>query len=312
MIDQAAVSLQQPLRLAEKLRVLLACTLSGWLFVTVGGMTIQPWDPGAALSLAAHHRVLSGVISGALLSGVVAVMAAVVGPSRLPGFSCLAVAVGWASLNWKGGTLEYLLLYESGAEGDGRRALFGILAAETVYWCALAGAALLIERVVRRWLWRSSEVGPAGGSAALLEPGSVGGLRPRILTATATAAVGAVVVWQFVTPSSVAEIHKGQVYFSILAGFYLGALVGLYFSYRVSPLLFIFSVGLVGVLSFGWAALHPFLEPAEEAYRGLMSAPPFALSRPLPVEYVSLGIIGAVLASWSARSVYEPASDGAK
>lgn len=298
--------------LTEKLRVLVACALSGWLFVTVGGMTVQPSDPSAALSLAAHHRVLSGVMSGALLSGVVALMAAVLGPARLPGFSCLAVAVGWASLNWKGGTLEYLLLYECGSGGEGRRALFGLLAAETVYWCVLAGAALLIEGVVRRWLGRAGEMGPGGARVALGESGSVGGVRSRILTATATAAVGALVVWQFVSPSSVAEIHKGQVYFSILAGFYLGALVGLYFSYRVSPALFVFSVGLVGVLSYGWAALHPVLEPAKEAYRGLLSTPPFALSRPLPVEYVSLGIIGAILASWSARSVYEPASDGAK
>ena len=73
------------------------------------------------------------------------------------------------------------------------------------------------------------------------------------------------------------------------------------------------SVMLAGVLwlGHGWAALHPVLEPAMEAYRGLLSAPPFALSRPLPVEYVSLGTIGAILGSWSARRVYVPADDGA-
>ena len=311
MTESPSISVHEPLRLIEKLRFVVACALSAWLFVTVGGMVVQPSDPQAALSLVGNSAVLSRAVSAALLSAVVALLAAVVGPSRLPGFSCVAMAVGWEALNWNGATMEYLLLFAGGAEASSRASLFGRLTVETLYWCVLAAGALMLERVVRRWLGQIPSE-PDVAAESKRGASTAAGWRSRLLTISVSAAIGAFVVSQFVARSAVAETHKGQVYFSLLAGFYLGALVGLYFSLRVSPILFVISVGLVASLSYLWAATHPMADVAQAAYRGLLSAPPTALSRPLPVEYVGLGMIGAIAGSWSARNVYVPAGEGSR
>ncbi len=169
----------------------------------------------------------------------------------------------------------------------------------------------MLERVVRRWLGQIPSE-PDVAAESNRGASTAAGWRSRLLTISVSAAIGAFVVSQFVARSAVAETHKGQVYFSLLAGFYLGALVGLYFSLRVSPILFVISVGLVASLSYLWAATHPMADVAQAAYRGLLSAPPTALSRPLPVEYVGLGMIGAIAGSWSARNVYVPAREGSR
>jgi len=301
-VQPVATSLR-PLKFSEKLRAAAACAVSIWLFYTVGGMVIQPGDPLAAMSLVAHQHPLGAAISAALLTGVVSMLAAVIGPARLQGFACLAVGVGWVVLNWRSGTMEYMLLYEGGTEAATRSAMFGRLAVEALFWGALAVESLWIEAAIRGWMGARKE-GDTGG-----EEGTGRGRR-GVLAGMITVVVAAVFISQVAARSPVADVYKGQIYFAVGVGFFLGALVGLYFCCRVPLLYFLAGVCLTALLSYGWAMIDPLPELKLEAYRGLLDVVPTVLARPLPIEYVGLGMIGVVMASWSARRVYIPTAPG--
>ena len=308
MDSRPVATWSEPLKLSDKLRAVAACALSIWLFHVVGGMVLRPGDPLAAMSLVCHGNPLGAAISAGLLTGVVAMLAAVIGPARLEGFACLAVGVGWAVLSWPSGTMEYMLLYEGGAEASTRSTMFGRLAVETLFWGALALEALFIEAAVRRWLGARHGAEVQAGERKLPSPDGPGGLRRGSLAAVLAALVGAVFISQVAARSPVDHIYKGQIYFAVGVGFFLGALVGLYFSYRVSPLYLVAGVCLTALLAYLWAMIDPLPELKAEAYRGLLGVPPTALARPLPLEYVGPGMIGALLGSWSARKVYLPSS----
>lgn len=281
--------------------------MSIWLWCAVGDMAVRPGDPLAALSLAAHESAYRAALSAALLTIVVAMLAAAVGPARLPGFAGVAVWLGWATLNWRCGNMEYLLVYEGGTEAATRSALFGRLAMETLFWCLLAAGALWIEGAVRGWLGKGNAGGSQAGDQRASAAAGVAQIRRGLLAALIAAVVATVFISQVAGRSAVDEIRTGQVYFAVGGGFLLGALVGLYFSFRVSPMYFVLGVCLTAVLSYLWATLRPVPDLSAEAYRDLMDVPPTALVRPLPVEYVALGLIGATVGTWSAHKVYVPA-----
>jgi hypothetical protein len=309
MAGRSAAISAEPLTFSDKLRALAALAVSIWLWCAVGDMAVRPDDPLAAFSLAAHESAFRAALSAALLTIVVSMLASVVGPARLPGFAGVAVCLGWATLNWRCGTMEHLLVYEGGPEAAARSALFGRLAMETVFWCVLAAGALWIEAAARGWLGK----GKGGGAEASRgrTPGDeVGtGIRRGLLASVIAAVLATLFVSQVAGRSAVDEIHKGQIYFAVGGGFFLGALVGLYFSFRVSPAYFVLGVGVAAAFSYLWGTIRPMPDLSLEAYRGLLDVPPTPLIRPLPVEYVALGVIGATVGTWSSHKVYVPASE---
>ena len=309
MVGRSAAISLEPLTLFEKLRALAAFAASIWLWCAVGDMMVRPNDPLAALSLVANQSAYTAALSAALLTIVVAMLAAAVGPARLPGFASVTVCLGWAALNWRCGTMEYLLVYVGGAEAATRSALFGRLAIETLFWCVLAAGSLWIEAAVRAWLGRGKADGSEKHDGSASRVGGKVEIRRGLLAAVIAAVVATVFVSQVAGRSAVDEIHKGQIYFAAGAGFLLGALIGLYFSFRVSPAYFVLGIFVTAALSYLWAMLRPIADLSMEAYRGLPDVPPTALVRPLPVEYVALGMIGATVGIWSAHKVYVPRSE---
>jgi hypothetical protein len=305
MIGQPAVVDMEPLRFSEKLRVLIACGVSIWLFHAVGGMVLQPGDPLASLSLLAHQHPFQAAVSAALLSGVVSVSAALIGPVRLTGFSCVAVAVGWAILAWSSGTMEYMLVYQGGEAASTRSAMFGKLAVETLFWAALAVEALFLEAWVKGWV-HARQAPKAEGQPrqkACTESGP-GRVRRGVIGAGLASFIAMVFISQVAARSPVAEISRGQVYFAVGVGFFLGVLVGFYFSYGAPAVYLVGGVCLAALLSYLWAVIDPQLSSSSGAYRNLLCVPPSVLVRPLPVEYVALGVIGSLTGSWSAGKVY--------
>jgi len=232
----------------DKLRIGCASAISIAAFATVGWMIMAPPDPEAAVSLLTHDRPLMMIVQVTGLALGLAAVASAIGPLRVPGVAVFAVAIGLAAAVTRGGKMDMLLADFGGPDPADRGRLCMILALEVLVWFFPVLVAFFVESLVRAWLGdrsddaartgrRTSPARPHGGSqAARGWLGWIGGdeaaarqeLASGLMAGGICAVAGFVLVRLTATGSPVAAIEKGQVYFSIALGFYVGGLLAQY------------------------------------------------------------------------------------
>ncbi len=285
---------------------------------------MKPQDPQGPISLLPYDRPLAMIVQVAGLSAGVAAVAAVVGPARLSSFGVFAVAFGLAVANTRGAKMDYLLANLGGSALEGRGRLCATLALAVLIWFLPIVAAFLVERLVRGWLGdrpdaadgggREQSSPRSGGKAARTPAGRApGGTQVSAhqelasgLTATGICAVTAfVVIGLTATGSPVAAIEKGQVYFSLAAGFFLGGLLAHHLCTTQLTFWYYLSVPPVAVVGYLLAWLFPrvsgFSQAALKYYDALAHIPPNAFARALPIEYVAVGTAAALAGCWSSQ-----------
>ncbi len=299
MDGATAPSAHRPLSLLDKSRLGAACAAAAGLFLALGPMVLRGGDGDAALSLLTVRQPAAAFGYSGVLVAVSAVVAAVLAPARLAGVSCFVAAFGLACLNWSGGSIEHLLRYGGGAEPSSRSSLYLRLAMESQCWTVLMVLALFVGRAVNRWI---ETAGVRSVPPAVRGPVATPGR--SLLAAAICAAVAALVVSQFAARSAVSPTEKGQVYFALLTAFYVGTLAATYVFYGVRPIYFVGAVAAVSLLAYLWAWWRPFPNFSGTRYEGMRDVAASALARPLPVEYIALGVIGVLLGCWSAGKIY--------
>ncbi|HSW44363.1 MAG TPA: hypothetical protein VLM89_02205 [Phycisphaerae bacterium] len=299
-----------PVGFFDKLRVLAAAGVAVVLIGHVGWMAVLPADPDLAITFTTSGRSLLAMWPTLLVLTMVsaAVGSAIAGP-RLPEAGLLAAGVGLVGLAIRGGSMQTLLIYIADSTTADRRYLMVLMVVDTVLWAALLGVAWLVVLAVGRWLWNSQTEQPVA-SAGKPAPGKSKSLTDLLgggsLALAVVAIVALLVIWMTVARTPVANIARGQVIASVFFGLYLGAMAARYFTgveqvryYLAAPPVVAVAGYLLGYLqaNMGWA------KGAWAAYAALATTPPHALARPLPIEYIAVGLVGVIVGYWSGRKI---------
>lgn len=302
MSDSASA---RPLRFVEKARFTAACAIAVALFLSVGWTVVRPIDPYAAVTLLLQDRpwpALVGVV--AALSVVASVVATVVAGVPLPHAGVAATAVGLAVMATRGGTMTKLLMYHGTTPAE-RRSLALLLAIEVALWTAAIWAAWLAESAALRWL------GAAAAPDAPAEPRASTGSRvvdalvrwrDGLLGGAVCVAVAWIVITLAISRTPASAIERGQVYFAVSLGFFAGALAGHQLWRRGAAGWYALGVAVLAVIGYGLGYVRP--TPALPLYAGLATTPPNALFRALPVEYLSMGVVGSLAGYWFSRRLH--------
>lgn len=300
----------RPLLFSERLRALAALALTAGTFCTVGWMAMQrPDDPLGAVSLAGHGRWAAALLAGLALAVVIAPIAEIVAGGRLEHFGLFAAGFGLAAVSVRGGTMKDLLLARALSGASERGDLYTTLVAEVLAWSVVIGLAAASSRAVLRWL-RSEGGGGAGRGEAASRP-RVDGVHRRkpgetpeatwfrdgVPALVISVAVALVLIGITAASSAVGPIQTGQVFFSVGLAFFGAAWVTTQTFPRASFGWVAAAIPAAAVVGYVWAALHSM--PA--GYSGVASVPSHAFARALPIEFVAVGIQGAVIGWWMSR-----------
>lgn len=295
------------LTFGDKVRLTAVCALAMALFASVGWTIARPADPFAAVSLLLESRAWPAVLASAVALGAVAAAVAtvVVGPV-MPEAGSLAAALGLATMSTRGGTMTEVLMYHGTSAGD-RRLLAPILITETFLWLTVVGAAWLVSGIVRGWLNGQSAVAPAAGSSrrwARMREALVH-LRDGVLGMVVSAVLACVFISATISRSPESEIQRGQVFFAVGAGFLVAGAIVKQIWPRGAACWYGLGVPLAAALGYGWAILSPLASGVSDYYARLATTPPNDLFRPLPIEYVGVGVAGAILGHWLGQRMHE-------
>jgi len=311
-MEQAITVRAKPVGFFEKLRVLGAAGVAVVLVGYVGWMVAEPTDPQMAVTFTESGRSVWAVWPSLLVLTVVAaaVGSAIAGP-RLPEAGMFAAAVGLAGLALHGGSMQGLLDYVAGADAAGRRRLMFTMGIDSVLWAALLAVSWVVAAAVGRWLW-GNHAGSGPGKPEPLKKSfknssslvDLLGGGPLALAVTSTVAM--FVIWIAAARTPMANVARGQAIASVFFGLYLGALAGRYFTgidharhYMLAPLV----VALVGFLLGYLQANMDWARGGLAAYAQLATTPLHALARPLPIEYIGVGLAGAIAGFWSGEKI---------
>jgi hypothetical protein len=189
-----------------------------------------------------------------------------------------AVAL-WAML---GGGMDDWLRNRNPAPGSPSGAAYWALLPELLAWAALfAAVAATLTRL-----------GATPGPVAKPESRKENAWLALLLTC----AVGAGVTMLLMGPR-LAWTLRGQVYFAVGVGFWGGAVVAFRTTRCANALAYWPAPFIVAALGLAWAALRPGLGGE---YASINVIPAWGLARPLPAEFASVGVLGALLGLRSA------------
>ena len=298
-----------PLGFFERLRAGAACAVAWLLLGTVGWQMAKPLDPQMAVTLTASGRAILAT-GPALL--VLAVVAAAIGTAiigrRLPEAGALCAAVGLAGMSLRGGSMQVMLAYyaDQSTQLDQitqhRRGLMIAMLADALLWAAILVTAWMSMLIVRRWLWPelvAAETPPSDPKSAI--PSAFVRGWPALAV---TAVVATIVIWLTIARTPVASIARGQIIASVGGGLFLGAMAARYFTGNNDSVWYALAVPVVAVIGYvlghfsadmSWAE-GPFLP-----FASLATTPPHLLARPLPIEYIAVGLIGALTGFWTGQ-----------
>ena len=315
-MEQAINVRTNPVGFFDKLRVVVAAGVAVVLVGYVGWMAAEPTDPQMAVTFTEGGRSIWATWPSLLVLTVVAaaVGSAIAGP-RLPEAGMFAAAIGLAGLALHGGSMQMLLEYVADSDTVNRRHLMVSMGVDTVLWAALLAVSWVVVAAVGRWLWGTrADGGPEKPQPPKKSSKNSSSLVDRLgggpLALAVTSIVAMFVIWMTVARTPVANIARGQVIASVFFGLYLGAMAGRYFTgidharyYMLAPLVAALVGFLLGYLqaNMGWAG------GALAAYAQLATTPLHALARPLPIEYVGVGLAGAIAGFWSAEKIEQVA-----
>lgn len=301
------------LRLGQRLLAWCAWGLAIGLFATVGWMVVQPYDPLGAVSIFTAQRPWLMLIEVLAISALVSALATALTGRHLPDAGVFAVALGLAVANLRGATSGQLLISVAGADAAARDGLAWKLAAEGCVWFLVIGAAMVAGGIVMRWIVSegSDEATVSLDETAFAEASTVLPLLdpaevpvPRHvwvtgLTVTGFTVAGSALIFRLLaTGSPWRSVQHGQTYFALFAAFYISGLIAYRYWRTQSALWGCLAPPLLCLVGYVLSALSS--APAGP-YSQLASVPPSSFFRALPIEYVSVGTLGAMSAFWSAR-----------
>lgn len=330
--ESKTTSAHPPLSFFDKLRVFVACVIAVLLLRSVGWYVVQPVDPEMAPSLI---MIKGGLVSAWLAVAGLAVVSAAVGTvlvgRRLPEAGLFAAAVGLVAMGLRGGSMQMFLGYFPADDAQARSELLYLMTLDSLLWAGILVLSWVAVYLSWRWLWGERESSVAESSSGETETQAaverksspVNGLeetKPTTFWAgwpamVATAVVAAFLVWMTVSRTPVSPVLRGQVIFAVAAGFFVGALVARYFTgiddarwYALAPL----GVALIGYLLGYLNADMAWAEASTQYtyYADLATTPAHDLIRPLPIEYLAVGVAGALAGFWSSETVEHAVEEG--
>lgn len=297
-----------PLGLIEKSRVLLASVIGIILLCTVGWVVSEPADPQMGITLATRWGRVVGVWPALMvLTAVAGVIGTVLAPRRLAEGGMFAASVGLAGLALKGGSMQDVLGYMlPAAEAGARRGLMALMALDTLLWTALLAVTWIAVALTRRWLWNDEELYnplPAGRrQAAVSTEKPKAGWAALVITGL----VAVFFIWLTITRTPVSPVARGQVIASVAAGFYLGAMAARHFTRQDAAHWYLLGVPAAALLGYLVAYLSSNMDWAGTQwapYVDLKTTPPHELARPLPIEYLSVGVAATLAGFWSSERI---------
>jgi len=314
-----------PLGYIDKGRVLLACVVAIVLLRSVGWMVAQPADPDLAISFTnGDGTPLRAWPALAVLTVVAAALGGAITGRRLPEAGVFAAGVGLAALAIRGGSMEAMLCYETTADVATRRALMGAMALDCLLWTVLMGITWVANTLVWRWLWPEPAVAEADDDGAG-QAGTGGNQAKKNVDAVKSAnfwagwpalaitgVIGALVIWMTIARTPVATIARGQVIASVTAALYLGAMGARYFTGINDARWYVLAapaVALIGyLLGYVSADMSWAVSGGYKFYAELATTPAHAMARPLPIEYLAIGVAAALMGFWSGEKIEHAAA----
>lgn len=301
----------------DKLRVLAAAGVAVVLIGYVGWTASRPPDPQVAITFTTSGLSLWTMWPTLLVLTIVAaaVGSAIAGP-RLPEAGLLAAAVGLVGLDLHGGSMHTLLIYVADNSVTDRRHLMFLMIVDTILWAALLAVSWLVVNWVWQWVWGNQAAVPAEPSDTRTvqrkAPTLVDRLGGGSLALIITSIVAMLIIWMTVARTPVANIARGQVIASVFFALYLGAMAARYFTgvnharyYMAAPL----AIAIIGYLLGYIQANMSWARGPLTAYAQLATTPPHALARPLPIEYIAVGLAGAIIGYWSGEKIEHAAQE---
>lgn len=319
----------------DKLRVLLACGVAIVLMRSVGWRVAAPLDPDMAVTLTQAEGGVWAVWPALLiLTAVTATIGTVIAGQRLPEAGIFAAGFGLTALALRGGYMQDLLAYHGASEASQRRALMAMLAWDCVLWAAILAVSWLAVMLARAWLWGPSEVAPGPDGEISTDAASPGkksapspsprpssksterpGRKQQAGSSTPrggwpalpiTIVIGALVIWLTIARTPVAQIARGQVIASVAAGLLLGAMAARYFTGIADPRWYVLAVPAIGLIGYLLGFINAGMGWAQKEYQPyalLAVTPTHDLARPLPIEYVAVGVSAALVGFWSGQRI---------
>lgn len=311
-------ALQTPhVRFVDKLRIVAACAVAVWLMRAVGWYVIAPADPDMGLTFVLNDQPLVSAWIGILLLSLVAsVLGTAISGKRLPEAGMLVGCVGLAALVARGGTMQDVLGYQAGTEEATRQKLMLRMCVDTGLWAAIFVANWLAVTAAYRWLWKApfhfqlsagASTAPSGDAKSKTGANHA---RTGWLATGATVIAGLFLMNAALGRTAVSPVLRGQTIGALVLGFMLIVMAVRYFVavhdsrwYVAAPLLVALAAYVLGYFNADMGRLDVSFRP----FRDLATTPPHMLARALPVEYLALGVIGAILGFWSGEKIEEVA-----
>jgi hypothetical protein len=282
-------------------------------------MAVAPDDPQGAVSLVTRADSTLVVLQAALLAAVTSAIATVMIGAKLPDVGVFAAALGFAFLSLQGDTAAYLLMTKTNGPGA-ERVLAGKLMLETGVWFALLLVAMIVAGAVSRWcggaLLRAAGFADHAGTSTDLDdlaisecPGLgrlVAGAAGKTETdyarwhgprTTAVMVVAGIVLYSLlVSGSSPYTIRHGQTCFAVFTAFYLGGWIARRWYATRTSFWGLLAVPITLMLGYAWTMVAG---PAGGRYAHLANIPGTDFLRALPITFVSVGAVAALMAHWS-------------
>ncbi|MCZ6816963.1 MAG: hypothetical protein O7F76_09765 [Planctomycetota bacterium] len=290
--------------LIRRIRIIAGLSVSALLFWYFGWWVVGPRDPNGPVTLL---TIDNGVIAMAEMLGLAVAASglcvAIAGP-RCGHLGPLAIAVGLAVVGLRGGQLDTLIV-DRISSGVAQEDIFPTtdLIAETLLWLAVIAVGLVVGRWVESWFGAQSAQaqrsrGPVD-SASEIRQG---------LGATIVIALLAYNVVRYIGGQENEGVLKGQVYFALGAGFLASTVLAQWIFRATSRIWCLVAIVLVTMACYSINGPEESRELAaaarEMVYVNLKPA-----ARPLPIEFASMGAVGALL-GFSFGYRFQPDPDG--
>ncbi len=306
MTAHASAGVEHPTGLVDKARLLAAAAVAIALLRSIGWMVAAPADPQMAITFTLNGTQLVTVLPPLLVLVVVAAsVGAVIAGPRWPEGGAFAASLGLAALALKAGSMHVVLAYYAGIEAGTRRLLMIAMGLDTACWTLILAAAWIAGWTTWRWLWPEAARDrlPAFSRKADKEAVSHDGY-PGWLALIVTTVVALFIIWMTIARTPVAMVARGQAIASVAGGLYLGALAARHFTGVNAPEWYALAAPIVGGVGYLMGYLQANMSWATGPwadYASLATTAPHALARPLPVEYLAVGVAAALVGFWGGR-----------
>ncbi|HOA75722.1 MAG TPA: hypothetical protein PL151_03845 [Phycisphaerae bacterium] len=320
-----------PLGLVEKTRIGAAVAAAALLLYTMGWMVARPHDPNLAVTFVRSGRAVAATWPTlAVLTVVAGIIGTVLAGPRLPEAGVFAAAIGLAVLSLRGGSMQVLLAAEQATTEPARQAFMTAMALDCLLWSGILLATWVAVTWAWRWVWLNgnapallsgkpatsaaapSAAKPAGGPGKAPKSASAAGTGAGWSALVVTGVVGVFVVWLTAGRTPVANVHRGQTIAAVAAGLYLGAMAARYFTGVRDVRWYALAVPAVGLTAYLVGYLSSDMQWAEgppyHYYKYLATTPSHDLARPLPIEFVAVGMAAVLAGYWGGDKVEQVAT----